>query len=114
MNVYPVGSQVICRFAFTSRALNPAELAAFIASSLLPSGIGIAPDLLYFDYEPPNGDAPTVLTGDSISTDHVGAYHAVLPITLSGLWHYRGRGTDSDGTPVACTPDQAIRAVRTF
>lgn len=110
---YPVGSQVLCRFAFVLRALTTTELKAFEEGLGLPSGIGTDPSIVVFDSEGPDRD-PVTLEGAAITKDGVGAYHAVVAITAEGPYRGRGRGTTSGGAPVACTPDIMFQGTRTF
>ena len=112
-NTYPVGNVVLCRFAFTTRALTNAELATFLAGGGLPAGIGVTPATVSFDYAIGQA-AKTTLTGSQITTDATGAYHVNLNVTTAGQWRYRGYGVDGSANPVACTPDVSFMAVRTF
>lgn len=106
----PVGNVVLCRFAFTVRTLEVAEIAAFLAGNGLPDGAGIDPDLVFFDYAPPRA-AIVTLTGDSIDEDETGAWHVPLPVVTRGDWLFRARATNSDGTPFAETAVKHLTAV---
>lgn len=104
MNRYEIGNVVACLFAFTNRELTPAEQAVFIAGNGLPDGAGIDPDGVFFDYLPGAGATTLLtLTGDDVIRDDLGAYHVPLPLTARGRWRFRGRGTNSDGSPLVAT-----------
>lgn len=113
MNTFAVGNIVICRFGFTLRELTETELTAFIAGQGLPPDIGVEPQMVLFDYEPPQLETVT-LTSTELFHDGVGAWHAALNVTRPGAWRYRGRGESEAGEPFACTPDQMFQATRTF
>lgn len=111
MNSYPSGSIVICRFAFTAQPLTPTQAAAFLAGQGLPSGQGVTPTAVLFDYTPPDGETVT-LTGVQITVDAAGAYHVPLPVVNHGVWSYRGYGKDGSGNPVVSTATQSFRVTR--
>lgn len=111
MNDYPSGSVVVCRFAFTLAPLTLSQLSAFIAGTGLPSGQGVTPTAVLFDFTPPDGETQT-LTGAQITLDAVGAYHVDLSVVNHGVWSYRGYGQDGSGDPVASTPTLRFRVTR--
>jgi hypothetical protein len=113
MNTYPEGSLVVCRFAFLTRPLTPAELVRFLAGSGLPSEIGVEPGEALLDFRAP-GQPSKTLSGADVISDGGGEFHSILTGDTVGVWSYRGRGLDAKGEPLAATPDVAFAVTRTF
>src|SRR5215472_12709027 len=86
-----VGSEGIFRFASTSRVLTETEKATFIATGVLPAGVGIEAGVLseVFEYQAPGSTFKTA----PVVKDGTGAYHAVVtPLTVAGNWLWRAKG----------------------
>lgn len=86
-----VGNPATFRFCFTTRNLTVVELAAFIATGVLPAGIGYDPPVVKAEYTAP-GSAPTMLEGATIVRDAVGAYHFVRTPLVVGMIQWKGLG----------------------
>ena len=115
MNRYPTGNEIRCRFYFAIRELTTAEEATFLEGNGLPSGVGYDPHAVECIYEPPESK-PATLEGASVVRDAVGAYHVILtPEDIqTGLWRYRGRGVNTEGTAIATTPTGVFTAYKDF
>jgi hypothetical protein len=111
VNEYPVGNQVECLFAFTTRPLTEQERNAFLAGSGLPAGVGIDQTTVMMDYKLNDG-TPTTLSGASIIHDAAGAYHAVITLATRGSWKYHGYSVDGGGNPVAATEPNVMEAIQ--
>lgn len=98
-----VGNPVTFRFCFTNRVLTDAERTAFVATGVLPAGVGVDPTSVTFEYQAP-GAAYVTLSGASIVKDGIGAYHTVLTVNKVGMWLWRGRGFDVALKETAATP----------
>lgn len=108
----PVDSLIECLFCFTSRTLSAQETQTFLAGGGLPSGVGVDPATVLFDYQAPASSLIT-LTAASVPPvvrDAAGAYHVELVVQTPGLWWFRGRGLDSSADPLAATFKQQFLA----
>jgi hypothetical protein len=114
MQTYPLGTLVVCRFAFAARELSSGELQTFrAATGSLPNGAGIDPAKVLFDFKPPGAPRKT-WAGVLVGRIAPGEYVAGVLGDVAGLWSYRGRGEDTQGTPLVATPDAAFRIARSF
>jgi hypothetical protein len=112
----PCGSRPTLRFAFPARELTEQELARFLAGEGLPNGVGVDPNIVFLEYQQPNDSKGKRKEGEEVVRDGSGEYHVVMPVGMdaAGVWQWRGRGEDEDGSPFACTPPQSFDAYRTF
>lgn len=112
-----VGNQEEVRFYFAMRELTIAEDEHFFDLDResfpgLPAGVGYTPPNVLFEYAPP-GSAFITLEGDDVVEDAEGEYHAIItaPMDGNGVWTYRGRAVDGEGTPLASTPRRTFTVV---
>lgn len=106
----PVGSQRLCRFAATNRALTKAEEATFLEAGTLPVGTGVDPAKRFFDYRTPDGTL-TTKSESQVTKDATGAFHYVILVETEGPYHWRGYGKDSEGKAVFSTKKQSFRGI---
>lgn len=110
MNQYPVGNIVKCMFAFTNRAITPAETDAYLAGNGLPANTGIDQTIVQMDLIVNSGPLTTILNA-AIVHDGLGMYHALVTASQPGIYRYRGYSLDGSNNPIASTAEQSFRAV---
>jgi hypothetical protein len=104
----PVGSVVLCRWAFTVVTLTLAETATLTNDDVLPTNaVVVVPNLVLYDFTTPGAGSLTI-SGAGASLDGImlvaettaGIYNAELPIRNAGVYVWRGYGQDGIGNPV--------------